>query len=678
MSTINHTTKYLQSVIDGIPDPVLVIGRDFAVSFMNQEARTALGADALSRNGLKCYQIHHDRQTPCNAANEPCPLVEVFKTGKPVKAYHRHGGPGGEQKIIEVSASPLFGEEGEVVGIVEALRQIPNNAVAHLLKASEERLRASREALVKEHAELSRVFKLVEIAKREWEKTMDCVEDMVILTDMQGRVKRCNKSFKEFMGRAYDELLGKDCIELLAGNGIEVHELHGRETEVIHRPAERWYRVRSYPASGIYGPEVSGSVITIHDITDIKLMNRKLEQSNQEIEENRLSLQHALDELSALIQRVETEQAFSVRYSNPNIKKCYELKNCEKTDCPCYGKEALRCWQIAGTHCGGCVQGEFAQKYRNCIECAVFKAASPNPIYHIGEHFNNMMNILELKNRELGNAYSELKLTQTKILQQEKMASIGQLAAGVAHEINNPMAFISSNLGTMRKYLDRIFEYMHCLANECSLKDRLAADERLADARKRLNIDAVMGDAKKLIAESLEGADRVKTIVKNLKSFSHVDQAEMKAADLNDCVESTLNIVWNELKYKATVKKEYGVLPRTQCYPQQMNQVFMNLLVNAAHAIEKQGEITIRTWHRDGSIFASVSDTGTGIPEQNLSRIFEPFFTTKEVGKGTGLGLSITYDIIKKHDGDITVKSDVGRGTTFTVKIPFLPGEQYE
>jgi PAS domain S-box-containing protein len=645
MSTINHCTKYLQAVIDGIPDPVLVIGRDFAVNFMNQAARTALGADAPSGNGLKCYQIHHNRQTPCNSANEPCPLTDVFKTGKPGKAYHHHSGPGDEQKIIEVSASPLFGEQGEVTGIVEVRRQIPNGAI------------------VKEHAELSRVFKLVEIGKREWEKTMDCVQDMVILTDMQGRVKRCNKSFKEFMGRAYDELLGKDCAGLLAGNDIEVHEFHSKGTEVFHRPSERWFRVKSYPASGIYGPEVSGSVIAIHDITDIKSMNRRLEQSNQEIEENRLGLQYALDELSALIQRVEAEQAFSVRYTNPNLKTCYELKNCTKTDCPCYGKGALRCWQIAGTLCGGCVQGEFARKYKNCTECAVFKAATPNPIYQIGEHFNNMMNILELKNKELGNAYSELKLTQTKILQQEKMASIGQLAAGVAHEINNPMGFISSNLGTLNKYLGRIVEYIGIMTEAKTTVDRPAQDEELAGARKRLKV-----------AESLDGADRVKTIVQNLTSFSRVDQAEAKAADINACIDSTLNIVWNELKYKTTVKKEYSVLPRTRCYPQQLNQVFMNLLVNAGQAIEKQGEITIRTWRQEGSIFASVSDTGMGISENNLSRIFEPFFTTKEVGKGTGLGLSITYDIVKKHNGDIMVRSEVGKGTTFTVKIPVVSG----
>jgi two-component system NtrC family sensor kinase len=151
-----------------------------------------------------------------------------------------------------------------------------------------------------------------------------------------------------------------------------------------------------------------------------------------------------------------------------------------------------------------------------------------------------------------------------------------------------------------------------------------------------------------------------------------VDEADYKYADLNECIESTVNIVWNELKYKAILKKDYGKLPLTKCYPQQINQVFMNLLINAVHAIEKQGEITIKTWEEDKSIWAAISDTGRGIPEEHLNKIFEPFFTTKEVGKGTGLGLSITYEIVQKHNGDITVESEVGKGTTFKVRIPIV------
>ncbi|KAF0219760.1 MAG: two-component system NtrC family sensor [Geobacteraceae bacterium] len=264
-------------------------------------------------------------------------------------------------------------------------------------------------------------------------------------------------------------------------------------------------------------------------------------------------------------------------------------------------------------------------------------------------------------------AEGELKTTQMQLLQQEKMASIGQLAAGVAHEINNPMGFISSNLCTLDKYTDRFCEFIR-YQSEALAGSRTA--EEVAEKKNHLKLDRITTDVKQLIHESLDGAERVKKIVQNLKSFSRLDEAELKYADINECLESTVNIVWNELKYKATLNRDLGAIPQTKCYPQQLNQVFMNLLVNAAHAIEKQGEITVRTWREDGFIHVSVSDTGCGIPEKIRDRIFEPFYTTKEVGKGTGLGLSISYDIVKKHNGEILVESEAGRGTTFTVRIP--------
>lgn len=278
------------------------------------------------------------------------------------------------------------------------------------------------------------------------------------------------------------------------------------------------------------------------------------------------------------------------------------------------------------------------------------------------------------KNLELETANAELKNAQSQMLQREKMASIGQLAAGVAHEINNPIGFIASNLNTLEKYIDRLKEFIDAQSRHIASAGN-ASDAAALDAlRSKLKLDYILGDARELTAESLDGTDRVSKIVQGLKSFSRVDQAEHKEADINECLESTLNIVWNELKYKAEVRKELGDLPPTRCYPQQLNQVFMNLLVNAAHAIEKQGVITIRTWQQDGSIRISVADTGNGIPEKNLNRLFEPFFTTKEVGKGTGLGLSIAYEIVKKHNGSITVTSREGEGTTFTVTIPVAHG----
>ncbi len=270
----------------------------------------------------------------------------------------------------------------------------------------------------------------------------------------------------------------------------------------------------------------------------------------------------------------------------------------------------------------------------------------------------------------------KLKESQTHILHQEKMAAIGQLAAGVAHEINNPLGFIASNLRTLGKYTDRFCQY---IAGQNQLIASSAHPEMVAESkkqRKKLKIDYITEDAQDLLQESLDGTERISRIVKGLKSFSRQDEDAFTVADINEHLENAVNIVWNELKYKAEVEKVYGQLPLTKCYPHELSQVFINLLVNAAHAIEKFGKIAVKTWSQDDSIWLTITDNGAGISPEHIKRIFEPFYTTKEVGKGTGLGLSISYDIItQKHHGEITVESEVGRGTTFTVQIPVVTDE---
>ncbi len=278
---------------------------------------------------------------------------------------------------------------------------------------------------------------------------------------------------------------------------------------------------------------------------------------------------------------------------------------------------------------------------------------------------------LRLTTKELEKAMAELNNAQLQIYQQEKMASIGQLAAGVAHEINNPMGFITSNLGSLDKYLNRLSEFIGVV--DQAIQGCCAAEQSapVLEARKRLKIDRILDDAHQLIAESQDGAGRVRRIVQDLKSFSRVDQAETALVDLNEALETTINIAWNEIKYVADVQRELGEIPKVKCFPQQLNQVFLNLLVNAAHALgDTHGTITIQTEQDGENVLVKVSDTGCGMPEEVQRRIFEPFFTTKEVGKGTGLGLSISYDIIKKHGGSIDVQSEVGRGTVFTVRLP--------
>lgn len=453
--------------------------------------------------------------------------------------------------LVRTAGLPREEEEGHLRYIE---RFFDRNEVAVCLSWTAESVSGRVDALRQEHDELSRVYHLVSTAKQEWEGTVDRVDDMLFLADPARRIRRCNRTFQEFVGRSYAEILGQPFDRLLTEAGVDVELSIERPVECFHERTGKWFVVSHYPFEGAPGGGARGTIVTIHDSTELK-------------------------------------------------KSAEELTR---------------------------------------------------------------------KNLRLNEALAALKRSQAKVLHQEKMASIGQLAAGVAHEINNPIGFITSNLSTLGKYLSRLSGF---LAVQSGCLAAGAPPEEVESVRQQqasLKIDYIVKDLEDLVRESLEGAERVRSIVADLKSFSRVDESEFKQADLNECLRSTINMVWNEIKYKATLKKELGVIPPTRCYPQQMNQVFMNLLVNAAHAIEHQGVITVRSLEEDGYICVSVADTGMGIPEANLNRIFEPFFTTKEVGKGTGLGLSITYDIVKKHNGEITVRSEPGKGTVFTVRIPVV------
>lgn len=266
-----------------------------------------------------------------------------------------------------------------------------------------------------------------------------------------------------------------------------------------------------------------------------------------------------------------------------------------------------------------------------------------------------------------------LEEANNQLLQSEKMASIGQLAAGIAHELNNPIGFVHSNLGTLAGYLHDIMAIIDAYDDEARKAhgQRPAALQKLREDR---DFDFVRDDIVKLLDESRDGLGRVRKIVQDLKTFSRVGEQEWLSADLHQGLDSTLNIVWNELKYKCQVVRDYGDIPPVYCLISQLNQVFMNLLVNAGHAIEQKGTITIRTRPLpDDQVCVEISDTGSGIPADRITRIFEPFFTTKPVGQGTGLGLSVSYNIIRRHHGNIEVDSTPGVGSTFRITLPVHP-----
>lgn len=532
MKKDTRPASYYLDIINAVRDPLLVVNAKMECVHMNQAGLDILGLDQENCQNTSCFKMIRGFDSGCWEKGEECPVREALKSGEPVRTIKEMTFGSSLVRTYEISAVPISDETGEITEVVEVLRDITASV---------------------DHMNLKEITTKIEQAKREWEASMDCVHDFVILLDGQGCIKRLNKPLVDFSGVPFREILGQELMAFFDSQNFEEASNNNvaNTTEYFHSPSGRSFHMRSYPLA--IGEEKM-QVVSLHDITERKLASIQMEEKNNELQE----------------------------------------------------------------------------------------------------------------------AFAELNTTQTHLLQQEKMASVGQLAAGVAHEINNPIGFVTSNVNTLDKYLKKIDEFIKIqnkfVKKYCPDEDKVKI---LKDHSRKMKIDFIVEDCKDLITESLDGVDRVKKIVMNLKNFSRVDQAERAYININDCLDDTINIAWNELKYKCTLVKEYSDVPHIKCYPQQLNQVFMNILVNAAQAIEDMGEITIKTWHEDGSLFIAISDTGAGIPEEKVAHIFEPFFTTKAIGQGTGLGLSISYDIIvSKHGGEITVESEEGKGTTFTITLP--------
>jgi len=313
------------------------------------------------------------------------------------------------------------------------------------------------------------------------------------------------------------------------------------------------------------------------------------------------------------------------------------------------------------------------------IAVEAIKAGALDYVVKSPEAFNSMGITLERAMREWRllqekkNVEIQLKESQAQVIQQEKMASIGLLAAGVAHEINNPIGFITSNLSSLGKYTDRLvhfIEFQEQLIENCADEANRA---KHTEMKQQIKLEYLIKDLRELIGESLDGSQRVSKIVRDLQTFSRSDSNEAVPSDLNETIMSTINIVRNEIKYVAELDLRLDKLPTVICQPQHIGQVLMNLLMNAAHSIQGKGLITLAASQVGDTVEISVTDNGCGILPEHLDRIFEPFFTTKEAGRGTGLGLAISRDIVKRHGGELLVESTAGKGTIFTVRLPIDP-----
>jgi len=283
-----------------------------------------------------------------------------------------------------------------------------------------------------------------------------------------------------------------------------------------------------------------------------------------------------------------------------------------------------------------------------------------------------LMNILS----DLKQSHQDLRQVQMQLLQSEKLAAIGQLAAGVAHEINNPVGFIGGNLQIIEdfwakysRYME-VIQHMRPLLEEGKLVEAQALSADLVQFERQHHLDSLVSEMSIMIQESKNGVDRITKIIKDLRTFARGGSGEKVAVKIEEIIDSILSIVTNEIRFKAELKREYGTTPLVRCQTQEMGQVFINLLINAVQAIKDKGVITVKTFVSDDMVHVEIHDTGVGIPADKMKDIFNPFYTTKPVGKGTGLGLSISREIVQKQGGEIVVQSEHGKGSVFTVKIP--------
>ena len=462
-------------------------------------------------------------------------------------------------------------------------------------------------------------------------------------------------------------------------------------------PRGRWLYVTAAPLRGIDG-QVMGAIETLQDVTTRHEAEEQLRQHQAELEsivaQRTAELRLTHQELEAFLENASVgiiaTRELQIARSNKKFAEILELPDdlpvvdmplrrffLDDADFHELGRLASNALR-AGT---SLVQEMWLQTWTGrriwvqLIAYASNPAGSTQGMWWLLQDHSEVMRAQEelVSNyRNIQETNARLEEAQNQLLQSEKMASIGQLAAGVAHEINNPIGFVNSNLGSLRRYVEQLLALVQAYAR----RERGAPDPELAALKQAADLEFIAEDLPSLLADSEDGLSRVRKIVQDLKDFSRVDHADWQDADLNQGLESTLNVVMNEVKYRADVKRAYGTLPPVRCLAGQLNQVFMNLIVNAAHAMpaERRGTITlatgVETLEERHWAWIEVADDGCGMPPEVQRRIFEPFYTTKPVGQGTGLGLSMAFSIVQKHGGRIEVQSAPGEGTRFRVWVP--------
>jgi two-component system NtrC family sensor kinase len=493
----------------------------------------------------------------------------------------------------------------------------------------------------------------------------------VLVLGADGAVRRANEAAAHILGKREEELLGRRAAEVgvpcrgqqCAPQTPQGGTCRNRQVDLIHPWGLRRTVLWSCEAVPSGNGEPGGCVASFLDISEEKNLEVQVFQAKQEVEAIFDSITDPTFVVDPSLRIVRANRGLAHMVGKPFDQVLG--RPCREVVGP-VGRDCDRCGARKTFETGKPVTSELRAPDGTIYSVNFFPMFQRGRVEAVVGRYRDVTAERELEHR---------------LLQSEKMASIGQLAAGVAHEINNPVGFILSNLNRLAEHAGELAQcagHIHAIGDEvrAGRMDPKSGWHAYWEARTRFELDFLLEDTRDIVSECREGAERIRKIVGDLKTFSHPDAKDWERADLNRGLESTLNIVWNELKYRCEVVRDYGEIPEVLCRPQQVNQVFMNLLVNAAQAIPERGTVTLRTRAEGDRVLVCVSDTGTGIPAESLKRIFDPFFTTKPTGQGTGLGLHIATNIVRSHGGEIRVESQVGVGTTFTVVLPVTPPKE--
>ncbi|NOY44960.1 MAG: PAS domain-containing protein [Deltaproteobacteria bacterium] len=597
-------------------------------------------------------------------------------TGVDLLAEVRDRWPGVVRILYTGVVDPRIAEEATTRA--EVFRFLVKPFPAPVLRNAVDQALAYRRLVQENEAFRTELERMVRDQSRELARTgafleslLDALPAGVLAVDGEGTVTRANRAAATILGMEQGQLVGARAEDVgvpCRGSGCAVAEGGGprcrnRELEVRDRWGLRRQLLWSCEEVRIEEGE-SGCVASFIDVTEKKDLEIRVFQAKQEIE----AVFDSITDPTAVVGRdgriARANRAFSHMVKRPFEDLLgHALSEVGAPGAPDRVGALVR--DVFAT--GEPAQAEHHDRAGAIFQIRLFPIFKRGRVEQVVIRYQDITAERELEHR---------------LAQSEKMASVGQLAAGIAHEINNPVGFILSNLNRLAEYasdLDRFGRRSSDLAASAldGRMDPREAWEAYLRARQEADLDFLLEDVAEIVADCREGAERIRKIVTDLKTFSHPGGDDWEYADLNRCLESTLNIAWNELKYDCDVERDFGELPQVLCRPQQLNQVFLNLLVNAAHAVKEKGQgrgrVRVTTRQEGDRVVVEISDTGVGIPPEHLRKIFDPFFTTKPVGKGTGLGLHLAAGIVRAHGGEIRVESTPGEGSTFRVVLPLVP-----